>query len=109
MQAGRMRHRVEIEKLVVLSDKITGGLVKTWQPLATVWAAVEPLRGREFFEAQALQSETTTRIRIRARKGVDAKCRVKHGDTIYNVISVINVRMIGDEMQLMCSSGVDDG
>ena len=108
MQAGRLRHRVTIEKPVETANA-TGERIKTWVTYAEVWASVEPVQGREFFSAQQIQSSVSTRIRIRFNAGVNEKMRVKFvadrtlGIThYYDIESVIAVRERRHEMQLMC-------
>ena len=86
LAAGRLRHRVLIEQYVlavdsngdVAQDPDTGETTGSWQELATVWAAIEPLSAREFLAAQATQSQVTARIVIRHRSGLDASMRLVH-------------------------------
>lgn len=108
MDAGRLDKRVTIQSMTATRNAI-GEPVEAWADVATVWAAVEPVQGREFWEQQQVQSEVTTRIRIRYRAGVTAAMRVTYGGRFYNIKSVIDPRERHDEMQLMCSSGVNDG
>jgi len=42
-----------------------GQEVTGWSTVATVWAAVEPINGREYLAAQQLNAETKVRIRLR--------------------------------------------
>lgn len=86
LAAGRLRHRILIERYVlavdsngdVVQDPNTGETTGTWQELATVWAAIEPLSAREFLAAQATQSQVTARIVIRHRNDIDASMRLVH-------------------------------
>lgn len=86
LAAGRLRHRVLIERYVfavdsngdVVQDPDTGETTGAWQELATVWAAIEPLSAREFLAAQATQSQVTARIVIRHRNDLDASMRLVH-------------------------------
>lgn len=77
MEAGRLRDRVRIERAVRRRTE-SGAFVEDYEPWITCWASVEPLSPREFFSAQQVQSEISTRIRIRYRPGLNAKCRVLH-------------------------------
>src|SRR5690606_34595135 len=56
---GRYRHRIEIQRSTWSQDPVTGEMTYSWETEAIVWAAVEPLQGREFFAAASIQSETT--------------------------------------------------
>lgn len=73
-----------------------------WTNGAKIWAAIEPLRGREFFAAQAENAEVTTRIRIRYRSDVDRTMRIKYKDIIFEILYIINPEMANEELQLMC-------
>lgn len=76
--AGKLRHRVEIQKPSTAQDPVTGEMLVTWTKVAEVWAAVRPLSAREFMSAGAEQSEVQGVIEIRYRSDVDATMRVVH-------------------------------
>lgn len=67
-----------------------------------VWAAIEPLRGREFFAAQAVNAEVTTRIRIRYREGIDRTMIVRHKGHTFEILYKIDPEFRHEELQLMC-------
>lgn len=79
-----------------------GQPIDDWQTVATVWAAIEPLRGREFFAAQAVNAEVTTRIRIRWREGIDRKMIVQYKGVTFEVLYTIRPDYGRAELQLMC-------
>lgn len=108
MQAGKLRHRVTIQRKVAGSPqkRASGAPDQSWETFATVWAAIEPLRGREFIEANAVQSKAAVRIRTRYLAGVTAAMRVLHGTTVYGIEAPLDVNGRGIELHLMCSAGV---
>lgn len=108
MDAGRLDKRITIQSVAVTRNAI-GEPIQSWADVATVWAAVEPVQGREFWEQQQVQSEVTTRIRIRYRAGITAAMRVVYGSRLLNIRSVIDPKERHDELQLMCSEGVNNG
>lgn len=103
MQAGHLRHRVVIEEQSVARAD-DGGEVVSWESLATVWAAVEPLAGREFFSAEQFQSELSHRVRLRYRADVSftPKMRVAWDGRTFDVESVLDVGGRRRELHLMC-------
>lgn len=109
--AGELDKRVAIEQRVVGSpQKLPSGAPNdTWVNVTTVWARIEPLRGKEFLEAQAIQSSVTTRIRVRNRSGVTAGMRVTRGADVYNIEYVMPPRSADGDLELMCSIGASDG
>jgi SPP1 family predicted phage head-tail adaptor len=86
LAAGRLRHRVLIERRDflrdsngdVIQDPNTGETSEDWFPVAEVYAAIEPLSAREFLAAQSTQSQVTARIVIRHRDGLTAGLRLVH-------------------------------
>lgn len=101
MKAGNLDQRIVIERLVKGVDPI-GQPINAWEPVFSVWAAVEPLQGREYIAAQAVQSEVEARIRLRYRPGVTSAMRVIHGADTYSITSVIHVKSAKQELQIMC-------
>ena len=104
MKAGQLDQRVAIERVTYTQDEM-GGVIYTWAPLATVWAAVEPLNGREFFAASTTLSETTTRVRIRYRPDLTVVDRINHNGTLYDIQAIINPKSGDRELVLMCKAG----
>lgn len=112
MQAGLLRHLVTFEQLVTELDS-DGQQIETWNPAfegQMLSAEISPLSGRELIAAQAVQSKTATRIKIRYRPGVDASMRVRHRTVIYNIEGVIPDPESGIEwITLACTSGANEG
>lgn len=102
MNTGQLDQRVTVERLVGDDVDMYGQPIATWTPVCTVWAAVEPLTGREYLAASAFVSEVTTRIRLRYRPGVTVTDRVIHEGTIYGITSLINYKSGNRELLLMC-------
>jgi len=101
MNVGRLRHQVTIIQAVSAPDG-AGGLTKTWETLATVWAAVEPLRGREYFAAQQVTAEITHKVTLRYLTGVRPEMRVQFGDREFDIMAVINPQERNIYLELMC-------
>ena len=104
MKSGQLDQRISVERLQGGVDELGQPLPDTWAPLFTCWAAVEPLTGREYLAAQAAVSEVTAKIRMRFRPWMTAEDRVIHEGTIYNIVSLIDVRSENRELVLMCKA-----
>ena len=107
MRAGRLRHRLTLQSKVYTANSY-GEQVVTWADEATVWGAIEPLSGREYFAQQEIQAEAKVRITIRYYSGVDETWRVKHGSTYYNIVDALKHNEIKRTITLMCREGVSD-
>lgn len=101
MRAGRLNKKVIIQQTTE-SRGVAGGVDDTWSTYITIWASMEPIAGREYFDAQQLNAEVTTLIRIRYNSGVTSKMRVLHGSRVYDILHVINRHERDAEMHLMC-------
>lgn len=89
MQIGRLNRRVTIQQKSASRDAY-GGEAITWTTVAIVWAAVLPLRGREYMAIREAGAELTTRFVIRYRSGVTPAMRIVHGDAHYDIVEVID-------------------
>jgi SPP1 family predicted phage head-tail adaptor len=109
MRAGKLRHRVTIQRKTGTRDA-DGGERVTWADLSTnVAASIEPLNGREFFASQAAQSEITGKITFRYPRDVRADDRVVHLGVFYNVHAAPETNLAHREIVCMVSQGVNDG
>ncbi len=102
MRAGALRNRVTIQAESFTKDTATGENLSGWQDVCTVWAAVEPVRGREYFRNFETHSRQTIRVRIRYRPDITGDMRVKIGDDILYIHSVINFENRNQELLLVC-------
>lgn len=108
MESGRLNTRVTIES-VTETRTSSGAVARSWLTFAAVWAEVLPLRGREFYAAQAVAAETDVKIRIRYLAGVSPKMRVNVGGTLHDIRAVLNLGNRNETIELICKSGVNDG
>ncbi|WP_110693293.1 phage head closure protein [Salinicola halophyticus] len=107
MQAGKLKQRVTLMRPVEGPKDKYGQATTEFEKIATVWASVEPLRGREFFAAQQVNSEITTRIRIRYRREFAAvavnEWRIDYGGRVYEIDGPpIDTNMNHTQLEFMC-------
>lgn len=65
MQAGTLRHRLEIHTNTTTTGN-TGQAKPSWARSTTVWGRLSPLNGRELMVAREVTPEVTHKIEIRA-------------------------------------------
>lgn len=99
-----LRRQVTLQSPAETTDG-TGGFTLSWTNVATVWAAIEPLSGRERMIARKLQSSVTHRITIRYRTGVTARMRVQSGSRVFNIRHVINLEERDELLELLAEEG----
>lgn len=102
LYAGNLRHRVAIlaRKTVVVSGKTS----EHWETLFECWADIEPIKGREYFDAAAVNREDSVRFVIRYRPDVTAEMTIRHRGVDYNIESVVNPDMRGARLEILARS-----
>jgi SPP1 family predicted phage head-tail adaptor len=87
VRAGLLDRRICLERRFDETDA-SGQSVVRWLPLATVWARVEPLGGREAFGQQQWVASGDVRFKIRWRGDVTPLHRIVHEDRAYDIVTV---------------------
>lgn len=86
---GAMRHRMRLDRVVETPD-LSGGVLRAWMPVATLWAAIEPLERRAGLVGDAPASLATHRVAIRFRVGVEAGQRLVYGTRRFDIRTVVD-------------------
>lgn len=95
--AQELNRKITFRKPTITQDPNTGEMIETWTDYLSVFAKVEPLVGREYFAAAAVQSEDTTKFTIRFHDGLDVTMRIVFDGTEYNITSIQNIRSANRE------------
>lgn len=88
LNAGDLRERIGIWKRTVTVK--SGITTEGWELLCAVWAKAEPISGREYFQAAAVNRENTIRFTVRYREGITAEMTLRWRGSDYSIESVIN-------------------
>lgn len=109
MRAGQLNQRITLQEKSVVKNSIGEDAV-TWNDVATVWAAVIPLRGREFFAASQMQQVVDVRLRIRQRAGLAPDMRLQWQGEPYDIVGLIpgTDQYLG-YVEIMAVKGVRNG
>src|SRR5690606_16557381 len=97
LQAGRLRHKVQLQEPQTTQDPNTGEMVVTWVTIAEPWAAVEPASVSAFIAAAAAQSEVKGQIVRGRRSGINATRRFVHGGKAYQILGRLDDKESGLE------------
>ena len=113
LRSGRLRHRVQLQAFVATTSpqaaNAYGEVTKAWTTQKTRWAGIEPLKGREYQAAGAVQNEATVLIVIRYTPDIDETWRILKGSTVYSIVDIINVDERNRDLHIMCTEGANDG
>ena len=100
MQAGRLNRRCTLQQPGTTTDEL-GQPIPGWTDVATVWASIVDVSGREYVAAGGMQNAAQTKVTIRKRSGITPAMRVVHGDTVFNIEAALEQGR--DALLLMCS------
>lgn len=99
--AGDLRHRITFQRLVETTNEV-GEVVQKLQDYTTVWAAIEPTSGREYYEAQKIQPELTYKITIRYLPDITPDMVIKYKNRLFQINNIINPDERNFILELMC-------
>lgn len=106
MKTGNLRYRVTLQQFTQIDDG-GGGHTEGWADVAAVWASVDPLIGKERYEAQQIQATLSHKIKMRYRAGVKPSMRVLFGVRVFNILSPpIDPEERHRELHLLCEEVV---
>jgi len=94
MKAGELKHRVALQRRTVAG-------LNTWSTVATVWAAIEPLSGNQFYQNLIANTQVSGRVRIRYRTDVKPDWRILFGTRVFNITGIVNPKESNQEMHIM--------
>ena len=101
-----LRHRIEIQQRIVNLDE-HGIASETWVLFLSVWASIEPLRGREYFQSKTENAEITAKIKMRYTPGITPAMRAVYKGRVFSITSVIDINERHREIHLMCQEAVN--
>jgi SPP1 family predicted phage head-tail adaptor len=111
--AGRLSKRIQIQRRSSTKDSL-GEPLLVWSDIASVWADVQPLMGRELESARRLSSEVTQLITVRYRAIFSdtrqvAGYRALHAGRTFDIHACLDEDGAGVLINLFASEGSNDG
>lgn len=108
-----MNHRVTLQKRATVRD-VYGQEANTWNDIATVWANIKPIGGREKLRSFVVDSTLTHTVMIRYRQAFLPplnvnEWRLNYQGRIFNIIAARDVDEAHFFIILDCSEGSADG
>ena len=107
MRAGRLRHRLLLQSKIETQDSY-GAAIITWTDEATVWGAIEPLSGQEYFSQAQVQAEAKVKMTIRYYDGITTEWRIRNENKYYDIVDVLDHNEIHRMLTIMCRQGVSE-
>lgn len=117
MEIGKLNHRISLQTRSATLDDY-GQQVNSWTTVATVWANIKPIGGREKMRAMAIESELTHTVAIRydvrflPPRTVDAS-RIQYvtpaATRIFNITAARDVDEARKHIIFDCTEGSETG
>ncbi len=101
IEASKLKHRVVLQKPFYTRDEM-GGTLTIWQDVATLWAAIMPLRGDEAFAVHKIQARKMVKVLLRYRADITPDLRLKKGAKLFHIRAVLNVKEENNTLELNC-------
>ncbi len=113
ISAGMLTRRIKIQRPSTVKDSV-GAPCRSWLDVATVWADIQPLSGKEAVIANRISAELSHQIIVRYQSLFDnpqqvAQMRVLYKARIFNIHSALNEDEKRTQIILLVSEGLDDG
>ena len=103
MQAGELRHRIDIVTPVSGAQDGYGNARETWTTLhATVPAAIVPTASREVYAGNKIDTIASHIVTIRYIAGITVKMRVKWGSRTFAIVGMVNPEERNVSLDLIC-------
>lgn len=107
--AQELNRKITFQAKTYIQNPNTGAMTEVWADHVSVFAKVEPLVGREFFAAAAVQAESTVKFTIRFRGDLTSIMRIVFDGEHYNITSIQNIRSANREMLIYAKAGPTQG
>ena len=102
LPAASFNQRICLQKFISTQDSF-GDTRGAWRDIATVWADIRYLNGKEYLASQIEVNKASVSIRIRWRNDIEPTMRVLHGNDIYNIEAVLPDIQKRMHLDLVCS------
>lgn len=105
MIVGKLRHKVKLQHRSE-NQATDGSVTYSWTTYATVWAAINPISGKEAFIAQQVKAEANFEIEIRYNSAVIPSDRVLFGVRVFDINYPKNPDERNEYQILLCKETV---
>lgn len=100
-----LRHLVTLQRQSSSQDSV-GQLLETWSEIGKEWVDIQPVNGREYFNASGERAEVTHKVRMRYGRTIAPRDRIVYGSRIFNIKAVMNIEERNRWLELMCTEHV---
>ncbi|QOY61865.1 phage head closure protein [Lysobacter sp. H21R4] len=89
--AQQLNHKITFERLETVIDPVTGYRTEDWVEVASAFARVDPMLGRERLASQQITAQEVTKFTTRYLSSVTPADRLIYNGEEWNMQSIVNV------------------
>lgn len=104
IQSGDLRHRIDFQERNEPKGA-QGGITPSWTTVASRWAEIVPLAGKELIQAQQIKATISHLIRLRYYPDLTAKLRIVFKERVFGIENVRNIDERNIEHVCLCTEG----
>lgn len=101
MNPGELKRRITIKSKQIAANE-AGQLIARYVDYKHVWAAILPIQGKEYIEAQGANEKVTHVIMTRYIPQLKWDMQIAYKDKLFDIQSIINIDEDAHTLQIMC-------
>ena len=101
MNAGSLDRKISFLSYKEIENEV-GATEQQLVELFKTWGRIEPIRGREYYEAQKLKESQLFKITIRYRVNVDESMIIQYQNQLYQIQHITDPYMAHEVLELHC-------
>ncbi len=106
MEAGKLKDRIELQA-PLKSFSAFNEAIETFTTQTTVWGAIRPLSGTLLMQSLQANSNISGEVEIRYRTDIQATWRLKIGQRILKIVTIINPENRNEKLWIKYSESLD--
>lgn len=100
----KFNHRLQLQQVTQTPDG-AGGYTESWALVSSLWASIDPIRGREKMQGMQLETPITHKIFCRYNSAVTTKKRFLLGSRVFNIVEVLNIEEQNQFLEILAVEG----
>lgn len=105
MKIGKLNKRINFMHYVDAKNDI-GGTELDPKVFLSCWASIEPAKGREYYDAQKIQSETLYKVTTRYHKGIAESMKIEYNGHSYDIQNILDPYEAHTSLEIYCTEKV---
>lgn len=101
MNPSHLNKRISILEMSTPQNSY-GEFENVWNEISTMWANVRTLTGRALYQANQVHAEVSVKIIVRYRQDIRENMRIRYGNRILEIITVVNMNEGNRYLELSC-------